>query len=150
MGFGVSGSTAIIFLGVLIASGSLYTATAGTAEQLTDVRDQNSEDLLDRRNTALDVTSVVYNSSNGALEVDVKNTGTTTLSVNGTTVLVDNVPQQPLSTTVVTDEGSDAGTDVWGAGDTLALEIDVDSTPDRLTAVAENGVAASNSTVEAI
>ncbi|WP_049987673.1 hypothetical protein [Halobellus rufus] len=148
MGFGVSGSTAVIFLGVLIASGTLYTAAAGSAEQISEAREEHDEDLLDRRNTDLEVTNAVYNDSTDALEIDVENTGTTTLSVNGTSVLVDNVHQVQFSTTVESDSGSDADTDVWGAGQTLVIDVTVDTTPDRVTVVAENGVAASNSTIE--
>ena len=90
MGFGVSGSTAVIFLGVLIASGTLYTTTAGTAEQVTEARDTEGEELLDRRNTVIDVTAVVYNTTSGTLNVTVTNNGSTTLSVEDTSLLVDN------------------------------------------------------------
>ncbi|RLM59474.1 fla cluster protein FlaF [Halobellus sp. Atlit-31R] len=146
MGFGVSGSTAVIFLGVLIASGTLYTAAAGSAEQIAEAHDDDSERLLDRRNTALDVTRVIYNSSSGNLEVDVKNTGTTALSVNGTTLLLDNEYEEPISTEV----GTDDATDVWGADQTLALFANVGQEPDHVKIVAENGVAASNTTVEVV
>lgn len=147
MGFGVSGSTAVIFLGVLIASGTLYTAAAGSAEQISDARDGDSEDLLDRRNTEIDIASVVYDNDSDALEIDVRNTGTTTLSVNGTSVLVDNEHEPSASTAV---EG-DGGTDVWGGDQTLVINIsDVSAEPDRVKVIAENGVADSNSTVEVI
>jgi len=144
MGFGVSGSTAVIFLGVLIASGTLYTAAAGSAEQITDARDGKGEDLLDRRNTDLEITKTVYNQSTDVLELNVTNTGTTTLSVNGTSLLVDNDYVTPDTTSV--DGGG--STDVWGAGDVLVVTATNNSTPDRVTVVAENGVAASNSTIE--
>ncbi|MGQ4555853.1 fla cluster protein FlaF [Halobellus sp. GM3] len=145
MGFGVSGSTAIIFLGVLVATGTLYPAVAGSAEQISDARDGDREDLLDRRNTALSVTSVVYNASEN-LTVEVKNTGTTTLSVGETSLLVDNEYVIPDATAV----GGDTSTDVWGADQTLVLNVTDPGAeePDRVKVVAENGVAASNDTVE--
>ncbi|WP_336022112.1 fla cluster protein FlaF [Halobellus salinisoli] len=142
MGFGVSGSTAIIFLGVLIASGTLYTAAAGSAEQITEAREEKGEDLLDQRNTDLEIDRVFYNDS--TLEINVTNTGTTTLSVEGVSLLLDNEHVLPDSTEVE----DDLSTDVWGADQKLVIRINDVSQPDRVTVVAENGVAASNSTVE--
>ena len=154
MGFGVSGSTAVIFLGVLIASGTLYTTTAGTAEQVTEARDTEGEELLDRRNTVIDVTAVVYNTTSGTLNVTVTNNGSTTLSVEDTSLLVDNEYVLPDSTAV----DGDTDTDIWAPDQGLALGVnanttsalDADTTPDRVKVVAENGVAASNTTVEAV
>ena len=148
MGFGVSGSTAVIFLGVLIATGTLYTAAAGSAEQVSDARDTEQEELLDRRNTAIDVTEVVYNtsSSNDTLFITVINDGSTTLSVDDTSLLVDNEYVVPDSTAV---EG-DTETDVWAPDQSLVFETTNSSAPSRVKAVAENGVAASNTTVEEV
>ena len=153
MGFGVSGSTAVIFLGVLIASGTLYTAAAGSAEQVTDARDAEGEELLDRRNTVIDVTDVVYNTSSGTLNVTVANNGTTALSVADTILLVDNENVIPNSTAV----DGDTDTDVWAPDQGLefgvnvnATALDASTTPDRVKVVAQNGVAASNTTVEEV
>ncbi|MFD1599431.1 fla cluster protein FlaF [Halobellus rarus] len=147
MGFGVSGSTAVIFLGILIASGTLYTAAAGSAEQISEARDEDSEDLLDRRNTELEITSVAYDNSTDELEINVANRGTTTLSVDGASVLVDNGFETADSTRVEGDES----TDVWGGDQTLVINVsDVTAEPDRVKVVAENGVADGNSTVEVI
>ena len=154
MGFGVSGSTAVIFLGVLIASGTLYTTTAGTAEQVTEARDTEGEELLDRRNTVIDVTAVVYNTSSGTLTLTVANNGSTTLSVEDTSLLVDNEYVRPDSTAV----DGDPDTDIWapdravefGVNADTTSGLDASTTPDRVKVVAENGVAASNTTVEAV
>lgn len=147
MGFGVSGSTAVIFLGVLIASGTLYTAAAGSAEQISEARDGKSEDLLDRRNTEIDVTRVVYDNSSDNLEVAVNNTGATTLSVADTTLLVDNEYVRPDATSV----DNDADTDVWAADQTLTLSNNsIGQQPDHVTVVAGNGVASTNTTVEVV
>ena len=154
MGFGVSGSTAVIFLGVLIASGTLYTAAAGSAEQVSDARSAEGEELLDRRNTVIDVTEVVYNTSSGTLTLTVTNNGTTTLSVEDTSLLVDNEYVLPNSTAVDTD----TDTDVWAPDQSLVMTVDANTTPaldasttpDRVKVVAENGVAASNTTVEEV
>jgi len=146
VGFGVSGSTAVIFLGVLIASGTLYTAAAGSAEQISEARDEDSEDLLERRNTAIDVTRVVYYNDSDDLEINVTNVGTTALSADGTSLLLDNVHTNPDTTRV----DGDIDTDVWGADQTLKLMINNVSQPDHVKVVAENGIAASNTTVEVV
>ena len=154
MGFGVSGSTAVIFLGVLIASGTLYTAAAGSAEQVSDARGAETDELLDRRNTVIDVAEVVYNTSSGTLDVTVTNNGTTTLSVADTSLLVDNEYVLPNSTAV----DGDPDTDVWAPDQRLEFGVDANTTPgldasttpDRVKVVAENGVAASNTTVEEV
>ena len=154
MGFGVSGSTAVIFLGVLIASGTLYTAAAGSAEQVSDARSAEGEELLDRRNTVIDVASVTYDTNTSALTVTVTNNGTTTLSVDDTSLLVDNDYVTPDATAV----DGDTDTDIWAPDQALVITVDADATPaldasttpDRVKLVAENGVAASNTTVEEV
>ncbi|MFC6825913.1 fla cluster protein FlaF [Halopelagius fulvigenes] len=140
MGFGVSGSTAIIFLGVLICTGTLYTAAAGTAEQLTDAEEENHERLLDRRNTEIDIFNATYNTSDGnGVVILVNNTGSTTLSVRDTTVLADNEYQNVSASTYV--EG-DRDTDLWAPGETLRIDLATDAS--RVKIVTETGVSDSH------
>ncbi|SFR43883.1 fla cluster protein FlaF [Halogeometricum limi] len=148
MGFGVSGSTAIIFLGVLVCTGTLYTAAAGSAEQLSDARDATDERLLDQRNTAINITSASYTNNNGSYptSIEVENTGTTTLSVNDTSLLVDNEYRALSNSTVLEVDGT-AGTDIWAPGETLLVEFSGDDAPQRVKFVTEYGVADANETV---
>ena len=136
MGFGVSGSTAIVFLGLFICAGTLYTAAAGSAEQVHEATDDERERLLDRQNTDFTVTNATYDASNGTLSVEVENAGASTLSVNDTTLLVDN-RYRPLAN--VTVDGV-AGTDVWAPGSTLELRIAA-TDPNRTKVVTGSGVA---------
>lgn len=136
MGFGVSGSMAILFLGVLIATGTLFTTTSTTVEDLDEARDARQEQLLDRRNTDIAVTSAVYNTTSGTLNLSVSNDGATTLSVNGTTLLVDNRYQSVEAATV---DGL-AATDLWEPGEQLRLNVSM-SEPARVKVVTEQGVA---------
>lgn len=137
MGFGVSGASAVIFLGLFIAAGTLYTTTSDVAEVVGDAHHDDRERLLDRRNTAVNVTDAVYDTSD-TLNVTVENTGTHTLSVNATTVLVANEYVSTANATV----GGDASTDLWGPGQTLELTVsNVTVTPDRVKVVTETGVA---------
>ena len=150
MGFGVSGSTAIIFLGVLVCTGTLYTAAAGSAEQLSDARHANEERILEQRNTAIDITSATYTDNNGSYptSVTVENTGTTTLSVNETSLLVDN-GYRPLNDADVLEVDGTSGTDVWAPGETLLVEFTLTERPGRVKLVTGYGVSDANETVVA-
>lgn len=143
MGFGVSGSTAIIFLGLLVATGTLYTAASTTAERLDEAHDETRERLLDRENTDIEIASATYDSSADNLEVTVTNDGATTLSVTDTTLLVDNAHVAPDTTSV----GTDDTTDIWAPGETLTISVSGTGSTSRVKVVAENGVAATNGTV---
>ena len=137
MGFGVSGASAVIFLGLFIAAGTLYTTTSNTAEVVSDAQHEDRERLLDRRNTAINVTDAVYDTSD-TLNVTIENTGTHTLSVNATTVVADNEYGVVTNASV---EG-DPMTDLWEPGTTLRLTVtNIDTVPSRVKIVTETGVA---------
>lgn len=136
MGFGVSGATAIIFLGLFIAAGTLITTTSTTFEEIDEAHDDRQERLLDRRNTDIAVENAVYNTTTGTLNLAVSNEGSTTLSVNGTTVLVDN---QYESTATAEVDGI-AATDLWEPGETMTLNLTLGE-PARVKVVTEQGVA---------
>ena len=138
MGFGVSGASAVIFLGLFIAAGTLYATTSNTAEIVSDAHHDDRERLLDRRNTALNVSDATYDTSDDTLNVTVENTGTHTLSVNATTVLVDNAY---VSTANATVDGV-SSTDLWEPGETLRLSVTTTSVTDesRVKVVTETGV----------
>jgi flagellar protein FlaF len=144
VGFGVSGSAAIIFLGVLVCTGTLYTAAAGSAERLVDAEQDNHERILDRRNTDVDVASARFNATTGVLVVRANNTGATTLSVDATTLLVDNeyaaVP--PANSRV----DGNAATNLWAPGETLEVEVSA-TAPARVKLITGAGVAATEPVV---
>ncbi|ELZ82835.1 fla cluster protein flaF [Haloferax larsenii JCM 13917] len=143
MGFGVSGSTAIIFLGVLIATGTLYTATSNAAENVLDAQDAESERALERTNTEITIVNATYNSTSDVLSVNVTNTGATTLEVDETTLLVDNEYTAPGSTSV----DGDTTTNLWYAGQNLTMNYTTTTTPSRVKVVTSTGVAVTNETV---
>ncbi|MDS0293091.1 fla cluster protein FlaF [Halogeometricum luteum] len=149
MGFGVSGSAAIIFLGVLVCTGTLYTAAAGSAEQLTDARHANDERILEQRNTDIDVASATYTgneSTSYTVNFQIENTGATTLSVNDTSVLLNNEYVDP-SQFDVAEVDDDGTTDVWAPGQTLHLQYMTDEKPETVKVVTAYGVSDTNATV---
>ena len=138
MGFGVSGASAVIFLGLFVAAGTLYATTSNAAELVSDATHDDRERLLDRRNTAINVTDFEHDVNANTTTVTVENTGTHTLSVGATTVLIDNEYASTVNATV----GGDASTDLWEPGQTLELTVsNATSTPDRVKVVTETGVA---------
>ncbi|WP_367996556.1 fla cluster protein FlaF [Haloferax volcanii] len=140
MGFSVSGSTAIIFLGVLIATGTLYTATSNASENVLEAQDADAERALERTNTDIAVTNATYDTNNTSLTVNLTNVGSETLSVSETTLLVDNAYVDVPSANASVD--GDAGTDLWYAGENLSFVVDADPTPERVKVVTGSGVAA--------
>lgn len=146
MGFSVSGSTALIFLGVLIATGTLYDVTSYNVEIIGEAVDDRNERLRDMQNTNIEVVSARYYEANSSLIVAVENTGSTTLFVSETTLLVDN---QYSSLEGHTTVESNPGTDIWGEDETLEISIaSFDEPPQTIKVVASYGISDFNSTVQ--
>lgn len=148
MGFSVSGATVVVFAGLLVSVATLYPAVDTSNELRRDAIDARDERALELRNTDIEVTTARFSQTLDELTVVVENTGTTTLSVDRTTLLVDGVYR---STT--TDVAGGTGRTVWAPGEELTFTdgfiLDLLGTaPTRVKVVTEFGVAdASNVTV---
>lgn len=138
MGFSVSGSAALIFVAAFIGFGMFYSATANSAEMVNDAREAQSDRQLERTNTAIEITTVNYDSTSNYLNITVENTGATELSVSDVDVLADNSYQTGYRTAV---EG-DTGTDLWLPQETLAINASLSSQPSQVKIVTGPGVAA--------
>jgi len=138
LGFSVSGSAAIIFVGAFLAFSTAYTASANGFERVNDARSDVDDEALERQNTAINVTNATYDDGNDTLTVDVVNEGSTELSVAAVDVLVDNTYRTDAS--VRTVEG-DAETDLWLPGERLHLELSVSTRPNRVKIVTGPGIA---------
>lgn len=137
MGFSVSASAAVVFIGAVLAFGILYPATANGFERVHDATDDVSDRRLARQNTAVEVTTASYDATNDTLTVSVRNEGATALSVADTDVLVDNVYQTSFDSRAV---DGDATTTLWLPGEVLTVTVSATSKPDRVTVVTEFGV----------
>ena len=138
MGFSTSGSMAILFVGVLVCLGTVYPVAETANERVTDATLERDDRALDGRNTAIDVTNVSYDADNDTLVVNVTNTGSTTLSVDDTDLLVDGAYQDGYTTRV----DGEGGRTIWVPGERLQFELTgVTTAPDRLKVVTEHGVA---------
>ena len=139
LGFSVSGSAAIVFVGIFLAFSSAYTASANGFERVADARSAVDEDALDRQNTALSVTNTTYDAGNDTLTVEAVNEGSTTLEVEAIDLLVDNTYRDDYAVRRV---GGDNSTTLWLPGERLHLEVSTSSQPDRVKIVTGPGVAA--------
>ena len=138
MGFSVSGSFAILVLASFIAFGMIYSAGANSFEQVTDATHDSYERGLDRQNTAINVSAVTYQT--GDLDVNVTNTGTTSLSLNATDVIVNGTYRQSYARFEVVGKPT---SDLWLPGDTLSIRINDGGlqSGDPIKVVTEHGVA---------
>ncbi|MGB9952266.1 flagellin [Haloarcula marismortui] len=139
MGFSVSGSAAVIFVAAFIGFGMFYSAAANSFERVNDAREDQRDRLLDQQNTDISLVSATWNSSgNDNLVVTVDNTGSETLSVDATDLLVDNDYQAGYGTTV----DGDGSTDIWASQERLTITVSsLSNQPDRVKVVTENGIA---------
>ncbi|GCF14136.1 hypothetical protein Harman_20710 [Haloarcula mannanilytica] len=139
MGFSVSGSAAVIFVAAFIGFGMFYSATANSFERVNDAREDQRDRLLDQQNTDISLVSATWNSSGSEdLVVTVDNTGSETLSVEETDLLVDNDYRSNYET-AVDGVGS---TDIWASQERLEITVSsLSSQPDRVKIVTENGIA---------
>lgn len=139
MGFSVSGSAAIVFVGVFLAFSTAYTASANGFERVSDARSAVDEEALERQNTALSITNATYDAGNDTLTVEAVNEGTTALEVGGVDLLVDNAYRDEFAVRRV---GGDNATALWLPGERLHLEVTASSKPNRVKIVSGPGVAA--------
>lgn len=142
MGFSVSGSVAIVSIGVLVAFGVMFPAVIDSNHQVSEAQSTQSDRILDQQNTEIHINDSSYDGTN--LTVRVVNGGTVTLDVDETDLLVDGEYVRPNETTVYhslnTTEG-EPSTDVWLTGEVLEFVVELDSRPDRVKVVTERGVA---------
>ncbi len=140
MGFSTSGSFLLIITGFFVAFGTMYSATANTAERINDAKDDRRERHQAVRQVAIEVANVSYDAGADTLDVRLNNTGEQAVSVEDVDVVVDGRYVPPSAFETVTVDGSD--TDQWLPGEQLRL-VDSDRTtaPDRVKVVVGPGVA---------
>jgi len=144
MGFSVSGATAVIFLGLFISFGIAYSAANNGMERVNEAYDANTDDALARQNTAIAMgnASVVEADGQFYVNVTVDNTGSTTLSIDDTDILIGGNYTNHTSPNMETFEvAGTEETDIWLPGETLHFNVSFDTRPDRVKVVTGPGVA---------
>lgn len=137
MGFSTSGAAAILFIGLLVAAGIAYPTFEAASDRRADAIDDRDQRAVELRNTELAVESVTYNASTDALNVTAENTGSSTLIISKTDLLVDGEYYGGYDTSV---DGT-ADRDLWHPGETLAMNATATTRPDRVKVVTQYGVA---------
>jgi len=150
MGFSVSAATAVIFAGLFLALGIFYPAMVNSYERVQAADADQADRALEQANTDIrldDATSAGGGGGN-RLEVTLTNTGSTSLTVSETDVVVDGtyIQRSELDTTVTdVDNNDDSTTDLWLPGETLDITYNPAGqfNGDRVRVVTEHGVAVS-------
>jgi len=124
----------VVFLAAFVAFGTLYSAGSNGFDRVSGAKHASADRALERANTALVLDNASY--AGGTVSMNVTNTGTTTLSLNETTVLVDNEVRSGTRRV-----NGDAATDLWEPGETLRVTVSAGSRPSRIDVVAGDGVA---------
>lgn len=127
---------AILFVGVLIALSTAYPAMSAANERVQTAADERSDRGISERNSDIKLENATYNESNETLVVWVTNTGSRTLSVNDTDVLVNGTYRQGYETSV-----NGTNRSVWVPGETLRIELSESDPPARVKVVTEFGIA---------
>lgn len=142
MGFSVSSSFAVIAFGMFVATSALYGATANAAEDRQDARTDQQLHRETIADTSINITSTTVLTTGCGVEVAVNNTGSTTLVVNETDLLVDGEYRTGWEADATVD--GDADTDLWHPGEQLVISVTegVSEAPDRVKVVTGPGVAA--------
>ena len=139
MGFSVSGATAVIFVGLLISTATLYPAVDHYAERRSEAMTVRNDRLLTRQNTAIEMVNATYNASTNRLTVSVQNTGSSTLAVSEIDLLVDG--EYVLLSKADTTVGDDSATDIWAPGEALTITTTEPTAPNRIKIVTGPGIA---------
>lgn len=141
MGFSVSGSVAIVSIGVLVAFGVMFPTVIDSNHLVSEAQSTQSDRILDQQNTEIHINDSSYDGTN--LTAEVVNKGTVALEVSETDLLVDGKYVAPNETTVyrsLNKTSGDTATDVWLTGEVLELVVELDSRPARVKVVTETGV----------
>lgn len=143
--FSTPASFLIVFVGLFIALGTLYTAAANTAERIGDAQATQRDHQEAVATTGVNVTSATWDTSAGDLTVRATNTGDTTLTVADADTVVDGRYVAISDYERAEVEGVDS--DLWRPGEELVLE-DTDTVdgfptdPARVKLVTGPGLAA--------
>jgi flagellar protein FlaF len=140
MGVSVTSSFAVIVVGVFIAFGVFYSASANSFERVRDASEGQNERFDDVAETAITVTAAdVVDTTPCTVRVNVTNDGETALAIDDTDVLVDGVYETGWRTETRVD--GDENTSNWVPTERLSFNVSVDGTPERVKVVTGPGIA---------
>ena len=140
-GFSASGATVVIFIGILISAGALIPAIGSVVEQTTDAYTTQQERQVMVENTDFEVDSYWVDfpgaGQDGEYQVNITNTGTTTLTIDTIDYQLDGELEEPEDRWV--RETPDDERTFLRPGETLEAEFSLGEEPDRLQVTVETG-----------
>jgi len=151
MGFSVSGSAVIVFIGFVVAVGIAVPPVLGSVGELAGAQSEQIDRGTDRANTDVEINRTVYNETRGELAIELENTGSTSLSVNDTSVLVDGAIQTRSGGGIVeTAVDGDTDATLWLPAEELNVTVDAADAPDRVKVATENGIEVATTDIETV
>lgn len=144
MGFSVSGATVIVFLGIVISFGMAYTAANNGVELINDAYEDSTDDELTRQNTDVRIASAsaADQGDKWHLNVTVENTGSTSLSIADTDILIDGNYTPHTNDNMVVEVADTTETSLWLPGERLRVNATPTAQPSRVKIVTGSGVSA--------
>jgi len=143
MGFSVSGATAIILIGGLIAFSFAFSAVNNGYERVSEAQQQQEDRQLLQTNSDVGIANATHDATASELTVHVNNTGSAVLTIEELSLLVDGTYRGNLTTSV----DGDNETSVLLPGEQLVMTLEQTTQPDRVKVVAGTGVAATETEV---
>lgn len=146
MGFSTNGAAAILFVAAFMAVGVVVPAAQAGFEDVSESLAAKEDRMLATTNTDIAIGNATYNTTADELTVTVENTGTESLHVPDTDLLVDGDIRPDAATTVA----GVSNRTVWAPGQTLTFTLALDSQPSRVVVVTERAVSAGTDDVEVV
>ena len=152
MGFSISGSAAIVFVGILIAFSIFHGAASNSFERVIDAQSDQADTIVDERNVNIEIVyyeqieAADANGDTDRLTILVNNTGSRELSIDETDLIVDNEYRVPDTTQVTQTGGTtpNPSTNLWSPGERLNITVrgdDLYGSSDRVRIASEHGIA---------
>lgn len=125
MGFSISGSFAIVAFATFLAAGVLVPTAVNTVDDINRAQQTVDDNRLFQQNTEIEITRAEWTEHpvfDDRIIVEVENTGSTTLNINETDVLVDNTYYTREDFSSESVDGNEE-TELWRPGETYEFEI---------------------------
>lgn len=139
MGFGVSGATGILLVGIVFNVGSLSAAYLSVQQNLQDAGRLQEARTLMSRNGSLQIDNQSYDGGTQTLTVNLTNTGSVTFDVTDLDLLLDGAYQ---TTTIASKKVEGATTVVWPPQTRLEVAATITPAPSSILIVTGTGAAA--------
>lgn len=141
MGFSVSGAAAVVFVGCMVAVGLALPTLASSFAEVSDAHGERIDRGVETLNTEIYIENATYYSLTDELVVNVWNNGSTTLTKNDTSLLIDDYLVTDVERTL---PNVGVETNLWQSGELLRFTVTDVSNDDTLTDILADLLGLSN------